>query len=212
MKSKSRCQGCPAEKGQPCGRAQERIRATQIANLKGEDSNKIHQGCPWFVNSAEYNYCFHNMLPDLDGLPLSDKEICKLLMITPSELKEAFNSAIVKLKAPENAEALQEIFDLVSDREHDQDNSLYIPIEFNDSIKAGVHGEIATDDEESNQEGKKGKRGPKPKKKPPLHGMGLPLHHSGNKIDIHYGYSPARASEIQENKKKIRKKADETKE
>lgn len=204
MKSKDRCQGCPASRGQPCHNAQERIRAMQIASTKKENPLLVASGCEWYINSAEYNYCFHNMLKDLDGLPMSDKDICKLLMISQSELKEIYTSAINKLKSSENEEAIQGLLDIVTERTADVDNSLYMPIEFGAEIARSQH-EISEDSEGAHEENKKGKRGPKPKKKQPLHGLGLPLHHSGKRVDIHFGYSPARYNEIQENKKKIRK-------
>jgi len=198
------CPACPSNSAEKCQRAVESIRMIQLAQLKKENTANLELPCEWYVNIAEYGYTFKNLVKDLDGLPMTDKEICKALMITPAELKETYNSALKKLALPENRHILQELREIVSEQGNDLDNSLYMPHEFSNQLES--ENAILTPIEDGEDPYTPKKRGPKPKNKQPLHGMGLPLHHSGKRIDIHFGYSSSRSNEIAENKKKIKKK------
>lgn len=62
----------------PCDLGKEAV----AAERRGE----THQGCPWFVNSRESNFCFFKMMAD-DGRTLDTAEIARLLMVDDSEVK-----------------------------------------------------------------------------------------------------------------------------
>ena len=201
MKSSNRCRNCQASLDRPCVRAQERIREIQITQAGGKVEPST-LGCDWYINSQYYNYSFHEMLKDLDGNPLSDREICKLLMISQTELNAIFESAINKLKAIKDTDVLQDLKELVAERGDPNDNTIYMPDE--------IHKETAAKDLEDKKQIEKDlepkKRGPKKK----LDGMGMPVHHSGKRTDLYFRGKNT-LSRMSEDRKNIKRKRDEEK-
>lgn len=196
MKSHKRCHNCQAKQGQPCHKAQERIRAIQISQSGGKmDDSAI--GCDFFINSKEYNYSFHAMLKDLHGAPIPDREICKLLMITQAELNATFESAINKLKAIKDGSLIQEIKDLVGEMSDPNDNTIYMP----DDLHMMQSAQDLEDKKQVEKDLEPKKRGPKKK----IEGMGMPVHHSGKRTDLYFR-SKKSMDHIDEDRKKMRKK------
>ena len=180
-----KCTGCPAQQGEPCSKALDRIHSMQAEMHISKNGNlAIDSGCDWYINSAEYNYSFWNLAKDLHGSPVPDKEICQLLLITPAQLREIYSSAIKKLielkDTPEMKEFAETIHELSGSN---TDNTNYLPDSFRDKIAEGGLNEnteeVSEEDENSSPEKKKRKL-----KK----GLGMPIHRSGNKVDI-YGLS-----------------------
>jgi hypothetical protein len=190
MKTK-RCNRCPDSYGpdSPCPAGLDYVHSLQNL-LKIEDSTV---GCPWGVNSADHGYCFWNLAKDLHGSPFSDKEICQLLNIRTKQLKEIFNAALVKLRAPEHVHLLAKIKEAIKDLDmlHDTDNTIYLP----DNCKEMLNAE-RNETEES-----------EPEDLPALRrGLGMPIHKDGKKIDIYGLYSKSKLQKLNEEKKKNAKK------
>lgn len=152
-------------------------------NIKGIDSvtqvvSKKNPDCDWFVNSAEYNYCFWNMLGDINGYQMSEKEICQLLCITPKEMQESLDSAINKIRgnldSPEMAlfiEALQEKSNLNTETHNIPENiKMFV---YSNELGSGKTEDI---EEDAN----------KPKRGRPKKGFGQPIHQAGKKVDIYF--------------------------
>lgn len=190
---------CNCTSPTPCPFALERIHAMQAEIQTSKGGNlEVSVGCEWYINSAEYNYSFKNMLKDLHGSPLSDKEICQLLVITPAQLKEIFNSAIKKLESQKDSPEIRGLIELVAERRlsEDGDNTVYLPDSFKEKMNS-ISEESAPEEEE-----KPKKRGRKKIKS----AFGMPVHRSGERVDIYGLYSKKKL--IESKKKKNVKKED----
>jgi hypothetical protein len=170
MKDKSQkyCPGCPMTTGQVCSLAVDAVYSASQNKSKRPPENS----CEWFVNSEEYNYCFWILNKELDGNPLTDREICHLLCITQEELSATYNSAIEKLKKnkdnPDVKEFLESIIEL--SLKNNVDNTTYMPNNFRDKIE-----------EDDKPEEPAPKKAGRPKMK---RGLGMPVHRDGRKIDL----------------------------
>jgi hypothetical protein len=194
-KNNRKCLSCPALKGEPCHFALERIHALQAdaANSR-KSSNESNEGCDWYINSAEHNYSFWVFAEELQGSPVPDKEICKLLMINQPQLREVYNSAIQKLAENKDKPYMKEFLDSVMEmvRSKESGNTEFVP----DSLQDDIYDNSIISSADSDNLGsdleqelddlgiKKSKRGRKKK----INGMGMPVHRSGNKVDL-YGLS-----------------------
>lgn len=142
------------------------------SELHQKDKNAKHIGCPWFVNSEEYNYCFWKMADAMDGAPISDKEIAKLNCISVNEINEVISSAMAKLKTNSDSPEVQEWVIAIKERAERQS---------------------AGEDGVSNHSPVGGFAIPKSGDKLPQHSevrrsLSYPIHRKGNKVDI-YGIS-----------------------
>lgn len=191
LDSRRRCDSCAAKRGEPCSFALERIHAMQ-AELNNSKSGNLQAsgGCDWYINSAEHNYSFWNFAKELHGSPVPDKEICQLLLISQSQLREIYNSAIKKLIAQKDEPHMQEFLETVRELARDREAAPtdYLP----ESFKTDLHENgILSDDKDGDTPYDKelddlGIKKKKRRKK--LNGMGMPIHRSGNKVDL-YGLS-----------------------
>jgi hypothetical protein len=157
----------------------------------------VEVGCPWYINSAEHNFCFWKFANDLDGSVTSDREICQLLGISQPQLNEIFNSAIDRLRHPKNEEAMQHFVDAVTDRIATQsdDNTVYLPESFRVAIER--------------QEEKAAE--PEEEIKPVKRGFGMPLHRDGSKVDLFGLYSQKTRDKIRKKRGKKSKKGNKAK-
>ena len=71
---------------EPCSKGREAINAA----FKGEDPD---QHCPWYINSAEHQFCFFKYMKD-DGInhSTSTSKISQLLMLNDFEVKKIFQN------------------------------------------------------------------------------------------------------------------------
>ena len=176
-----------------------------VYNLEVEDDNSYDVGfsvhnCAWYVNSSEYNYCFFNLAKELKNNPLSDKEICTLLMINQKTLNEVTESALGKLRALKGTEVMDEFMEAIGDsiKMQNPDHTVYLPDSFVSKIEEDVKKEEEKDEEEKDKE-PKSKRGRKVK------GYGMPVHRSGKRVDLYGIYSKTKLEEIKKNGKKDNK-------
>jgi len=189
---------CKCANNGPCPFALERIHAMQAEVQISKGGNlDVTTGCDWYINSAEYNYNFKNMLRDLHGSPMTDKEICQLLVITPSQLKEIFNSAIQKLSARKDSPEIMALVEIVAERRlsEDSDNTIYMPDSFKEKLNSD-----APEDTEAAEEEKPAKKGRKKIK----NSYGMPVHRSGEKVDL-WGLYSKKGLENNRNAKKNKK-------
>lgn len=96
-------------------------------------------GCSYYVNSAEHGYCYWNLVSSPDGKidPFTDKEICDLLMLTPSQIDKIANSGMTKLRSIKDTPEMQEFRELIIEKINaDADNTVYLPDEFNSVVAA----------------------------------------------------------------------------
>ncbi|MEM4379103.1 MAG: hypothetical protein QXL01_00250 [Thermoplasmatales archaeon] len=196
MDKKSQCSLCQNGEGGPCAAALERIYAIQ-GTKKKVDSDVITTGCPWYINSAEHNYCFWKFIKDVDE-SISDKDICDLLLIDQQTLEATLNSAIAKLKDLKDTPELQEFREILLDKINsmDSDNTVYLPDEFL-FIASEAPEEERDPEADLFQDEKKKKR----------KGFGMPMHRDGKKVDLYGIYSKKKKEElIQEKLKKHEKK------
>ena len=172
---------------EPCQLALESINFLQTNNNSDSCS-----GCPWYINSAEHNYCFWKYAKTLDE-SVPDKEICQLLGITADILEKSSNSAISKLKNIKDEPYMQELRELIIENAENKnhDNTVYLPDEFRDKLKEEA--EIKETDATEKK--------PKKIKK----GMGMPLHKDGVKSDIWGIYSKKTLERIKKEKQNKKK-------
>lgn len=194
MDKKARCSTCQSGESGPCPAALERIYAIQ-GTKKKIDNDTITVGCPWFVNSAEHNYCFWNYAKTIEGEPVSDSDICDLLLIDQSTLESTCNSALEKLRDLKDTPELQELKEILLDKiaKTHQDNSVYLPDEY---LNVAVEG--ATNEEEKDPEAELFSDDKKKKRK----GFGMPIHRDGKKVDLYGITSKRKRDEIIAEKKK----------
>lgn len=190
-----KCIQCSNNKNEPCPLALERIYAIQGSKKKIDVD--IDVGCPWFVNSSEYNYSFWEYAKTLDE-PIPDKDICNLLLIDQNTLESTYTSAINKLKQIKDSPELQEFKDVLISKINSQmqDNTIYLPEEFAIVISS------------SNQEEKHQYDSPllKEKNKKIRKGFGMPIHRDGKKIDLYGLYTKKkRLQSVKKNDKKNKK-------
>lgn len=150
--------------------------ASGKSDVDSDELSKKHHMCPWFVASADYNYCFWKLYQSLSDSSKTDKEICDLLMINKFTLDKIVKNAIKKLKSDENKKQMLDFKEAVKEVSELEafDHTTYMPSEFKNQL-ANIE-ELEEETEEPAL--------PKIKKK--LHS--LPVHRSGKKIDI-YGLS-----------------------
>lgn len=165
------CEACPL--------ALERINAIKsetASERKKKDMEEPSVGCPWFVSSADHNYCFWSYSESLYNDPSSDREICDTLLIPKPTLDKEFKSAISKLEAIRDSEAIQEFKESVMDAaiSEEIDYTAYMPDEFRAAI-----GRSSLPDEETEDAPAQKKAG-----RPKRHPTGLPLHRDGKKVDL----------------------------
>ena len=196
---------CPRQlDGPPCSAcplAMERLNAIKAegpADKRKRDLESL-PGCPWYIASSEYNYCFWNLAKELQDDPRSDREICDLLMISQATLDRTFDAAIEKFKNAKDGEALKSLQEAVvaaTEGKH-MDYTMYMPDEFRDIIKdTGIVGST----EDVTPEPK-----PKPAKK---HSTGLPMHRDGKKVDLFGLYSRKSMEKKSEKDRKNDKKSE----
>lgn len=199
----NRCPTCNTN--EPCVRALDSIRSIQYEIARKGDVLSLDLPCEWYVNSVEYGYSFSNMLKDLQGDPISDKEICQLLLITPLQLSEIYTSAIRKLAAMEDKTVLYNMLDLASELSPQSDDStVYFPESFREKINESFANAM-----EEPEEKVPGKRGRKPKAKTnEMDDKYQPRHHSGKsgRKDIYFASSKKSMEIIAESKKKLDEK------
>lgn len=211
-KSRDRCANCPASQGEVCGQSLDRVRAMQLEASKKGDVLSITTGCSWYVNSAEYGYSFHNMLSDLHGSPVPDKEIMQLLLISAPQLEEIYKSAIKKLANLEDKTVLYNMLDLIDELPVDQESSsIYLPDSFKETLNDAIAKDIPEEEERI-----PGKRGPKPGSKRPkkekLDDFIQPAHHSGERRDIFFATRKSSIKVIADSKKALDAKKKKQKE
>lgn len=183
----SACKNCPVivDADNPCTYALERVHAIQ-ADPKGDVDS--HPGSDWYIMSKEHGYCFWNYVKDMDG-PVPDKEICRLLGITQTVLKETYASAIEKLRAnkdhPDVKAFYETVMELSAMRKDDTD---YLNDEVSiQGIKANlVENSQDKDDELAIIESVEGFKEDPNKKKRGRKPRGQPLHRDGRKTDIYF--------------------------
>jgi len=116
------CELCPCKLGikTPSPMAMERIHYMQAENgttgrtrKSGSDSKDI--GCDWYINSADFGYCFWEFSKTLTS-PVPDKEICQLLAIKPSQLKEDYQSAVKKLQGAGDTPEMREFLAIILEK------------------------------------------------------------------------------------------------
>ena len=198
MSKKEQCTACQQGNAGPCNSALERIYAIQ-GSKKKIDSDVITAGCPWFVNSAEHNYCFWKYAEQLDE-PIPDKDICDLLMIDTSTLNSTFDSAIAKLRDLKDTPELQEFKEALLDKMSNEatDDTVYLPDEFSNVVDQALLDAKNTEHKDSDADLFEDK----PKKRKTY---GMPTHRDGKKTDIYGLYTKKTRDRIQHEKTKKNK-------
>jgi hypothetical protein len=174
----------------------------RINAIKAEGSEKKRKeaepesGCPWFVVSAEYNYCFWVYNKSLDSEPMTDREICDMLLISKPVLEKTFDAAIDKLKLLKDSSVIRELAESVAAvvEQSSVDYTTYMPSEFREVIKTLEEAQATEPQKEK----------PKAKAK---HPTGLPLHRDGKKVDL-FGLYNRKGPPKQEKKDDKSKKDD----
>lgn len=168
---------------EPCPLALDQINAIKSdgSDKRKREIEPVLPGCPWYISSAEHNHCFWSLNRFLDSDPISDREICDMLLIHKSTLERVTDAVITHLKSIKDTEAIQDFKETVMDMIGNQcvDFTNYMPNEFRDSIKS-----VIAVDESASQD----TNTPKIKRK---HPTGLPLHRDGTKVDL-YGLTSRR--------------------
>jgi len=175
---------------EPCTAALDRIYAIQAENRpKYKNSPEPDIGCPWYIKSAEHNYCFWNLAKELNGSPFTDKEICQLLGLSAPQLREIYQSGIKKLIDIKDSPVIQELVDIVAEvAESKNENPDTLPEGFRSVVKTaeeriaakenGVDGRTEVDEMIDGEPNRKIRRG-----------FGMPLHRDGKKVDLYGLYS-----------------------
>jgi hypothetical protein len=185
------CETCPLKLSkpptEPCHKALERIYAEQGADKK-TDMGAL-PGCPFAVNSAAHGYCFWKFAEELED-PISDREICTLLGINGAALDRTLQSALAKLKSLSGTEVLNDFIESAMEKvaRQDPDHTVYLP----DSYSQPVTPAEPEEDEDAKAVAEK------PKK--PRKGMGMPVHRSGDRVDIFGLYSRKKLEEMRKKK------------
>lgn len=177
--------------------ALDRINARLADRRVDEDSLP---GCPWAINSAEHNYCFWSLAKELDGDPLTDKQICQLLNITSASLDKIWNSILNKLRSKKDTQEIRDWIDLLKHKVEKQhvDDTIYMPDKFKaaeaepEEESDDPDAEIAREMEELADKREKARK--------KLKKTGMPIHKSGTKTDIYGLYSKKKLEEIKNKK------------
>ena len=201
------CELCPAKENKPpddpCPLALERIHAMQAeAGNRSKGANlEVTAGCPWYVNSAEHNYCFWNLANELAGSPIPDREICQLLGITQSQLNETFACSIKSLQERKDDKVIRDFIEAVIEKIQSQsdDNTVYLPEHFRMAIERQEEKSKNAEPEED------------PDTKPLRKGFGMPMHRDGQKVDLFGLYSQKTLEKKMRKKRGKRKKKNKTK-
>jgi hypothetical protein len=190
----------------PCPLALECINSVKA---EGVDKKKVKEteptsGCPWFVASADYNYCFWSFYQDMDEA-VPEKTINDLLLINKPTQEFIVKTAVDKLILQKDSSEMQEFKETVLDISSSQapDYTAYMPSEFRESLHK---------DSIANQEGEEEKPKKVKKQKMKKHPTGLPLHRSGLRVDL-WGLSnkkpkPSAVKPDSKNAKKTKKPQD----
>ena len=181
------CHVCPRRldllPDESCSLAMDRVNAIRSEGPPDKRNMDIDAlpGCPWYVASSDHHYCFWVYARDIHGSPVSEKEICDLLMISSSQLDRVQESALERLRRPENRGNLIALAELVAELANRQglDLTVYLPDDFKNALKeamepkpANVSGDIA------------------PAKAVVKRKAGsMPLHRDGKKVDLFGLYS-----------------------
>lgn len=207
--NKDKCELCPCRinSNNPSPMALERIHAIQAEKSLNKKRNKTQLavnsedlGCPWSINSAEHKYCFHIYKINMDT-PVPDREICKLLGITQTQLKETYESAVAKLIKIKDEPEMQEWRDLLYEKIACQpDNSA---LDVGESIIKKATENSKGEDEESKEENIR-EAIEKIKKTRKINMSGQPVHRDGKKIDL---YNLTSSKKIHDKKPKKPKKS-----
>ena len=178
---------CPRQlKDLPCESCPIALECINAIKSEGSDKKRRdidpHVGCPWFVASAEHNYCFWVYDQILDGDAATDREICDLLLMSKSTLEKTVDSAISKLRELKDTAAIRDLVDSVSDvaDQNHIDFTSYMPSEFKEAMDK-------TNSKDTAEDTKKDK--PRNSKGNVKHLTGLPLHRDGKKTDLWGLYS-----------------------
>jgi hypothetical protein len=218
-RKRNRCPDCLGHKTAQgsCQGSLERIRAMQFEIATKGDPLSVTVGNDWYINSADHNHCWWNFVKDLHGSPVSDKEICQLLLITPQQLADTYNSAISKLSNLQDKSVLMNMLELVeelSDVRND-DNTVYLP----DSYQEQINAQIIKDAEETAPPppGKPGRKKKADgdnddsmgrvakKQKKAFDPLGQAVHHSNARIDIQFA-SPKSYQTIADSRERLKSK------
>jgi hypothetical protein len=186
MNRKPKCANCPNvnKSGVACSAAVSS--SEQSAAYMAESGKGIAEEllpCQWFINSSEYNYCFWEFNKELHGNPMTDKEICKLLGLTVTQVKEAYSSAIQKLQEDKDSDEILELLEAVMDAAGNskEDDTVYLPDSFREKIEdAAKKNELADAEDAEPKEPRTERRGRKPG-----FGLGMPIHRSGKRTDLY---------------------------
>jgi hypothetical protein len=201
MLKSERCISCRKGESGPCQLALERIYAIQGLKKK-VDSDAITSGCPWYINSSDDNYSFWQYAKTLDA-PVSDKEICDLLLIDQATLNASYESALNKLRQLKDTPELQMFKEAVLDKiaSADDDQTVYMPDEFRDRVDSEFS-KVKNEEKEHDPDAEQFIDKPKKTK-----GLGMPMHRDGNKVDLYGIYSQKTRDRIQQEKMEAYEKA-----
>jgi hypothetical protein len=197
-KSKKFCDACPRKLSQPpdtpCPMALESIYLLQTSP---KTVNEDNLPCPWYINSAEDGYCFFNYVKKIDQDPISDKDICRLLLIDQQTLEKTFQSAIQKLKNLKDSTEITELIDSVREKlsTMELDNTIYLPDRY-------------IEPKETEEEGDQDKQLEEELDKKLKFGLGMPVHRSKKRTDLYGLYSKKKLEELKKAKKDEKKKKD----
>jgi hypothetical protein len=189
---------CPTE---ACPLAMDRINALKAEGPACRRSKEPESlpGCPWHVSSRDHHYCFWVLAETLQDDPMTDREICDLLLISPETLEAVFQSACRKWSKLKNSEMISALRDLVAElsRQRPVDYSNYIPEDFREVLDRVESQKATTEDL------------PPAEKAAIRRDRGMPIHRDGHKKDLFGLYSPKtreRMAKEESKKKKPEKK------
>jgi len=192
------CAACPRKLSkipdEPCPRALERIYAQQSDAGRSKSDPDALPGCPWALNSAEFNYCFWSYATQLDE-PVPDREICNLLGISQQMLDKTLKSAISKLQDLRGTDVMDGFVETVMEiaAQQNPDNTVYLPDSYSAPPETLQPGGEEEPDEDAKLVAEVAKK--------PRKGYGMPVHRSGDRIDI-FGLYSKKALEKAKNAKK----------
>lgn len=188
------CEACPLKLKSlpldPCHEAMKRLEWQ-----KDTKNQSRPQGCPWAIKSEAHSYCFWSFAQDLEE-SMSDRDIALLLDIDQASVSKTYHSAIAKLQANIDSPEIQAFVQTVYDKMHTTS-------QFNNTIPDSRIRVPITHIEEPDPEGAK-------KKKKLRKGLGMPLHWSGNKVDLYGLYTNKKPDQPVGKKRGKAKKSNKT--
>lgn len=179
---------------EPCPRALERIHAQQSDTGRQKADPDTLPGCQWAVNSAEHSYCFWNLAATLDE-SIPDREICNLLGISQKMLDKTLRSAILKLQDHSNSDVMSGLIESVMEiaSQQNPDNTVYLPDSYSTPPETLQPGGDEEPDEDAKLVVEVAKK--------PRKGYGMPVHRSGDRVDIFGLYSKKALEKVRNDKK-----------